>query len=205
MKTLQLDIPDRSVGAVGLGTGSILCYSKPHEHWTFFEIDPHVEAIARNPKLFTFLSTCPVKANVVIGDARLTMAREPSGKYSMLVLDAFSSDAIPVHLLTREALKTYRRIMTDRGILFVHISNRRLELEPVVGALARDAGMFALIRNHEQSDRKDNFEYGSDWVVLSSREAEFAPLARDKRWRAVVAGNQLWTDDYSNLFSVIKW
>jgi hypothetical protein len=123
----------------------------------------------------------------------------------MLVLDAFSSDAIPVHLLTREALKTYRRIMTDRGILFVHISNRRLELEPVVGALARDAGMFALIRNHEQSDRKDNFEYGSDWVVLSSREAEIAPLARDKRWRAVVAGNQLWTDDYSNLFSVIKW
>ncbi len=205
MKTLQLDIPDRSVGAVGLGTGSILCYSKPRENWTFFEIDPHVEAIARNPKLFTFMSTCPVKANVVIGDARLTMEREPDARYSMLVLDAFSSDAIPVHLLSREALATYRRIMTDRGILLVHISNRRLELEPVVGALARDARMFALIRNHEQSDKNDNFEYGSDWVVLSSNEAELAPLARDKRWRAVAAGDKVWTDDYSNLFRVIKW
>jgi spermidine synthase len=205
-KSLQTDQQTRNVGIVGLGTASILCYSKSGEHWTFFEIDPHVEAIARNPQFFTYMSRCAVKPKVVIGDARLTMAREPDRKYSLIVLDAFSSDAIPVHLLTREALATYRRILNDDGILLVHISNRRLDLEPVVGALARDAHMYALIGKRDSpDDRSRTYEYGSDWVVLSKREADLVPLAGNPRWKAVRAGSQLWTDDYSNLFSVIKW
>jgi hypothetical protein len=206
---LQTGEPRRNVGIVGLGTGSILCYSKPGEHWTFFEIDPHVAAIAKNPSLFSFLSECAVKPDIVFGDARLTIAREPAGKYSMLVLDAFSSDAIPIHLLTREAFDLYRRVLNDDGILFVHISNRRLELEPVVGALARDAGLYAMVMDYDvaESKQESDYDYGSTWVVLAKRPGDLNPLVGDWRWRAVRAApsRELWTDDYSNLLSVIKW
>ncbi|MEO8193501.1 MAG: fused MFS/spermidine synthase [Gemmatimonadales bacterium] len=208
-QSLQTDQASRSVGVVGLGTGSLLCYSRPSEHWTFFEIDPHVEAIALNPRLFTFLLECAVRPRIVIGDARLTLGREPSARYSLLLLDAFSSDAIPVHLLTLEAFALYRRVLTDHGLLMVHISNRRLNLEPVVGALAASAGLAALIRNHEASSASESkeLEYGSDWVVLARHSEDLAPLASDPRWRRLkfAAGSRPWTDDYSNLFSVIKW
>ena len=208
-ESLQHDRMSRNVGVVGLGTGSILCYSRPGEHWTFFEIDTHVERIARNAKLFSFLSECSVKPRIVLGDARLTLAREPDARYSLLVLDAFSSDAIPVHLMTREAMRVYDRVLDEHGILLVHISNRRLDLEPVVGALARDGGMSALIRNHDVPNRVQDktFEYGSDWVVMAKRPDDLAPLRRDNRWRALESAPaaRVWTDDYSNLLSVVKW
>jgi hypothetical protein len=207
--SLQRGVPARNIGAVGLGTGSILCYSKPGESWTFFEIDPHVVRISRNPRFFSFLSGCAVRPRIVLGDARLSIAREPSNRYSLLILDAFSSDAIPVHLLTRQAFASYKRVLRDDGLLMVHISNRRLNLEPVVGALAADAHLFSLIRNHSvMVEAQDtSYEYGSDWVVLAKRAADLAPLVKDKRWKKVIRGNssQLWTDDYSNLLSVIKW
>jgi hypothetical protein len=208
-ESLQQNLTSRSVGVVGLGTGSILCYSRPGERWTFFEIDSHVERIARAPKLFSFLSACSVKPRIVLGDARLTLAREPDARYSMLVLDAFSSDAIPVHLMTRESMRVYNRVLDEHGILLVHISNRRLDLEPTVGALANDAGMTALIRNHDvpNSVQDRTFEYGSDWVVLAKRPDDIAVLRRDNRWRKLEAAptSRVWTDDYSNLFSVIRW
>ena len=207
--SLQQNLASRNVGVVGLGTGSILCYSRPGEQWTFFEIDSHVERIARAPKLFSFLSGCSVRPRIVLGDARLTLAREPDARYSMLVLDAFSSDAIPVHLMTRESMRVYDRVLDEHGILLVHISNRRLGLEPVVGALANDGGMTALIRNHDvpNSVQDKTFEYGSDWVVLAKRPDDIAVLRRDKRWRSLDAAptDRVWTDDYSNLLSVIKW
>jgi hypothetical protein len=207
--SLQQADTTRNVGAVGLGTASILCYSRPHEHWTFFEIDWHVWRIARTPGLFSYLDKCQAKPRVVLGDARLTIAKEPAGKYSLLVLDAFSSDAIPVHLMTREAFASYKRVLTEHGLLLVHISNRRLDLEPVVGALAKDAGMFALIRNHDLANDIQNrtFEYGSDWVVVARQAEDFGPLATDTRWRKLRASapDKMWTDDYSNLLSVIKW
>lgn len=209
LDSLQQTDTTRNVGVVGLGTGSILCYSRPAEHWTFFEIDSHVERIARTPALFSFLSICNVKPRIVLGDARLTLAREPDARYSLLVLDAFSSDAIPVHLMTRQAMRVYDRVLNDHGILLVHISNRRLDLEPVVGALARDAGMYALIRNHDVADsvQDKTFEYGSDWVVLAKREHDIDVLRADNRWRRVISApaSDVWTDDYSNLLSVIKW
>jgi hypothetical protein len=208
-RSLQQNMPGRNVGIVGLGTGSILCYSKPGEHWTFFEIDPHVAAIARTKSLFSFMSDCAVKPRVVFGDARLTLAREPVGRYSLIVLDAFSSDAIPVHLLTREALTLYRRALDDHGILLVHISNRRLELEHVVGALALDAGLYALVQDYDVPTAKEtkDYDYGSDWVVLAKHPEDLSPLVGDWRWRPVRAAprSKLWTDDYSNLLSVIKW
>lgn len=206
---LQQSDTTRNVGAVGLGTGSILCYSRPQEHWTFFEIDWHVWRIARTPSLFSFLDKCQAKPSIVLGDARLTIAKEPAAKYSMLVLDAFSSDAIPVHLMTREALASYKRVLTEHGLLLVHISNRRLDLEPVVGALAKDADMTALVQNHDLANEIQNktFEYGSDWVIVAKHPEDLAVLAADSRWRKlrVSPPDKIWTDDYSNLLSVIKW
>ena len=198
-----------NVGVVGLGAGTMLCYSRPGQNWTFFEIDPHVEAIARDRKLFTYLANCDVKPNVVIGDARLTIAREPRGRYSLLVLDAFSSDAIPVHLLTREAIALYMRTLADHGLLLVHISNRRLELEGVVAANAADAKLAALLRDHDINSREEgrSLEYSSEWVVLARTWEDLQPLAGDARWRKLqsVEGVEPWTDDYSNLFSIVKW
>jgi len=209
LHSLQETDTTRNVGAVGLGTGSILCYARPHEHWTFFEIDWHVWRIARTSSLFSFLEKCPLKPRVVLGDARLTIAREPSAKYSLLILDAFSSDAIPVHLMTREAFAVYKRVLTEHGLLLVHISNRRLDLEPVVGALARDAGLMGLVRNHDPPTDVQNktFEYGSDWVVLAKHPYDLGVLLTDPRWRKLRESprDKIWTDDYSNLFSVIKW
>ena len=207
--SLQQSDTTRNVGAVGLGTASILCYSRPHEHWTFFEIDWHVWRIARTPGLFSFLDKCQAKPRVVLGDARLTIAKEPAAKYALLVLDAFSSDAIPVHLMTREAFASYKRVLTEHGLLLVHISNRRLDLEPVVGALAKDAGMAALVRNHDLANEVQNktFEYGSDWVIIARHAEDLGPLATDTRWRKLRESppDKMWTDDYSNLLSVIKW
>lgn len=207
--SLQKNVPARNIGAVGLGTASILYYARPGESWTFFEIDPHVVKISGNRKLFSFLSGCPVRPRIVLGDARLTIAREPSKKYSLLILDAFSSDAIPVHLLTRQAFALYARVLRDDGLLLVHISNRRLNLEPVVGALGADAHMVSLMRKYENNgiSEANAYDYGSDWVILAKRDVDLAPLVHDDDWHAVHRGNasQLWTDDYSNLLSVIKW
>jgi hypothetical protein len=206
---MQGRLPNNQIGAVGLGAGSLVCYSKPGEEWTFFEIDPLVERISRNPKYFTFLRDCAVQPKVVIGDARLTLARQPARRFGLLMIDAFSSDAIPVHLLTREAFQVYNRVLDDHGILFVHISNQRLGLEPVVAALAADAGMVALMNDYTaRSDREDkDLDYSADWVALAHREEDLAPLAGDDRWRPLARDGLRtpWTDDYSNILSVIKW
>ncbi|HYN82828.1 MAG TPA: fused MFS/spermidine synthase [Gemmatimonadaceae bacterium] len=202
-------LPNNQVGAVGLGAGSVICYSKPGEEWTFFEIDPLVERISRNPKYFTFLKDCgKVQPKVVIGDARLTLARQPEKRFGLLIVDAFSSDAIPIHLLTREAFRVYERVLHERGLLFVHISNQRLDLEPVVAALAADAGMVALLNDyapHKDGDR--DLDYSADWVVLARRIEDLGPLAKDERWRPLKRGGftRPWTDDYSDILSIVQW
>jgi hypothetical protein len=208
-RSLKTGSSPRTIGVVGLGTGTILCYSKPGESWTFFEIDPAVEKIARDKRFFTFLSDCAVKPRIVLGDARLTLAREPEARYSLLIIDAFSSDAIPVHLLTREAIALYRRVLDDDGLLMIHISNRRLDLEPVVGDLARDAGLIARIQDHNVADTRQDkeYDYGSDWVVLAKRREDLGRLATDTAWKVIAMSDRPkpWTDDYSNLLSVIRW
>jgi hypothetical protein len=202
-------LPDKRIGVVGLGAGSLLCYSRPGEEWTFFEIDPLVERISSSGRYFTFLRDCDVRPNVVIGDARLTLAHQPDRRFGLLIIDAFSSDAIPVHLMTRQAFAQYGRVLDDGGILLVHISNQRLGLQPVVAALAKDAGLVALINEHDVTSGKENkdLDYTCDWVVLARRKEDLGPLVTDKRWHPLVthAGDDPWTDDYSNVFSVIKW
>ncbi|HUQ18993.1 MAG TPA: fused MFS/spermidine synthase [Gemmatimonadaceae bacterium] len=201
-------IPDKRIGVVGLGAGSLLCYSKAGEQWTYFEIDPLVLGIAKNARYFSFLRDCAVKPSVVIGDARLTLAKQPDRKFGMLIIDAFSSDAIPVHMLTRQAFTLYSRVLDRRGILFVHISNRHLDLRPVIASLAKDAGLFALIGEHDATPREETREldYSCDWVAIARAPEDLGALTTDPRWHALEStGARTWTDDYSNVWSTIKW
>jgi hypothetical protein len=205
---LDSRLAGKGVAAVGLGAGTVLCYSKPGENWTFFEIDPLIKWISSNPKYFSYLTGCAVRPRIVIGDARLSLAKEPNARFSVLIVDAFSSDAIPVHLLTREAFALYERVLDAHGVLFVHISNKHLDLKPVVASLARDAKLFALMEDHEPNEKVDgDLAYPSEWVALARTSADLGSLTADSRWKGLPAsvGYQPWTDDYSNVFSVIRW
>ncbi len=206
---LEGRLANNQIGGVGLGAGSLVCYSKPGEEWTFFEIDPLVERISRNTKYFTFLKDCAVQPKVVIGDARLTLARQREHRFGLLIIDAFSSDAIPVHLLTREAFEVYKRVLDEHGVLFVHISNQRLDLEPVVAALAEDAGMVALLNDYSPNKAREDkdLDYAADWVALARRREDLGPLASDRRWRPLQRGGfpRSWTDDYSDILGIVKW
>jgi hypothetical protein len=208
-KALGPRLENRRVGIVGLGAGTILCYARPGQEWTFFEIDPLVERIARNPDYFTFLHDCPVQPRVVLGDARLTLASERPGSYAMLVLDAFSSDAIPVHLMTREALALYERLLEPGGVLLVNISNQHLQLEPEVAALAADAGLVGLISEHKADPAQQvlQLDYSCDWAVLVRRKEDAGELGHNPDWRGLASPrpSRPWTDDFSNVFRVIRW
>ncbi|MDF1506018.1 fused MFS/spermidine synthase, partial [Roseisolibacter sp. H3M3-2] len=200
--------PARRVAAVGLGTGTVACHGRAGERWTFYEIDPLMERIARDPRLFTYLRDCPPASDVVLGDARLRLAEAAPGTYDLIVLDAFSSDAIPTHLLTREALATYVRALTPGGVVAVHISNRYLDLEPVVAALARDAGLVALLgRDTSDAWRREIAVTTSRWIALARDSASLGELATFTGWDPPAArkGVPVWTDDYTDVLSVVNW
>ncbi|MGH9258227.1 MAG: spermidine synthase [Vicinamibacterales bacterium] len=191
------------VGVIGLGTGALAAYATPNQQWTFYEIDPAVERVARTSRFFTYLEDCGAMCNVVLGDARLSLATAESGGYDAIVLDAFSSDAVPVHLLTRQALQLYLAKLSDDGILAFHISNRHLTLRPVVGALAGDLGLAARVQLHRPSDTSRGRP--SEWVVLARSEAQLGSLATDARWERLSGdAHGAWTDDYSNILSVLR-
>ena len=197
----------RRVGIVGLGTGAIACYGRPDESWTFYEIDPLVAEIARSP-LFSYLRDCAPNTEVVIGDARLQLARAADGEFDLLVVDAFSSDAVPAHLLTREAVALYFRKLRPDGVLAFHISNRYMDLAPVVAALARDANLAGAIG--ERSPDNDDLTMlrdGSRWIALAKDPSSLADLMKVDVWQSLstTSGTRLWTDDYSDVLSVIKW
>ena len=135
----------KSVAVVGLGAGALACYAAPGDHFTFYEIDPLVERIARDPRYFTFLRDCGAEARVILGDARISLKNSPDHQYGMFVLDAFGADAIPIHLLTREAIQLYLSKLSDHGVLIFHISNRYLDLQRVLGNAASDAGLVAFV------------------------------------------------------------
>lgn len=198
----------RKVAVVGLGTGTILCYGQAGEEWVFYEIDPVVERIARDPRYFTYFRDCPARGRVVIGDGRTTLAAAAAGAFDLIILDAFSSDAIPVHLLTREALALYRDKLAEGGILAFHISNRHLDLGPVLARLVQDAGMAGIrARRSAPGELAESGLSASDWVVLARREADLGTLRTDPGWTALDQERRapLWTDDYSNILSVYRW
>ncbi len=199
---------DRAVGIVGLGIGTTACYRNPGEDWLFYEIDPLVTALARDERYFHYLADCAPDAPVIHGDARLSLERIADGHFDLLVLDAFSSDAVPVHLMTREALALYRRTLGDRGLLMVNITNRNVDLAPVLAALVADAGMVARTQRFVPNQSQfDGFAAASEWVVIAAEQGTLAMLDGDPRWVPLApnAGSKPWTDDYSNIFGAMNW
>ena len=196
------------IGLIGLGTGTLACYAQPGQRWVFYEIDPVMEQIARNPRLFTYLRDCPGEHQVVLGDARLSLRRVEDGRFGVLVVDAFNSDAIPVHLLTREAIQLYLSKLAPDGVVALHISNRYVDLEPVLADIAVDLDLTSRLRSDGQTlEQARQGKSSSVWVVLARRPVDLGPLAQDPRWRSLTGrvGFRVWTDDFSDLFSVFRW
>jgi hypothetical protein len=192
-----------SVGVIGLGTGTLAAYAQPGSRWTFYEIDGAVERIARDARYFHYLEHCGKKCSVVLGDARLTLA-ESHVAHDVLVLDAFSSDAIPIHLLTTEALRTYETRLSENGVLAFHISNRHIKLAPVIARLARERGLTAVTRLDKGVDPKNGFA-ASEWVVMARRPERLHALVADVRWTPLIAdGRPAWTDDFSNIWTELR-
>jgi SAM-dependent methyltransferase len=199
--------PGRRVGLIGLGTGAMAAYARPGEAWTAYEIDPLVVAISSNPRLFTFLSRSRAPVKVVIGDGRLSLLEAPDHYFDLLVLDAFTSDAIPVHLLTREALRIYLAKLAPHGVLAVHLSNRYLRLDPVLGNLVADARLVAAVRRAVPTpEEAAGAKAPSVWAVVVRNRADLGKLAEDVRWQELSQDPAvgLWTDDYSNIFRVFS-
>src|SRR5918994_955291 len=190
---------------IGLGTGTMACYNKAGQQMTFYEIDPLIEHIARDESLFTYLRDCPGQKEVVLGDARLSLAEAPDDEYGIIVADAFSSDAIPVHLMTREAIDLYLDKLQENGVLLVHISNRHLDLEPVLGNVAQDAGLACRAQNDVEEGPPGKFT--SHWVVMARDDGDLGSMAANGRWQScqLDPDTAVWTDDYSNLLSTFNW
>jgi len=191
------------IGVVGLGVGTLACYRRPGQAWTFFEIDPEILAYSKRGE-FTYLSRCAANEPVVIGDARLKLAEARPGGFDILVVDAFSSDAIPLHLLTEEANQVYLRALAPDGLLLVHISNRFVDLEPVLAALARELGLAAAIRDDQPSGPGLG---ASNWVALSRDRAKLAALTGDgPAWRPLAApAGEVWRDDFASILPHLTW
>lgn len=201
------------VGVVGLGTGTLACYARPGQRWTYFEIDPAVVQIARDSGKFHFLRDCLPGAPIEIGDARLTIAAHPSASLDMLVLDAFSSDTVPMHLLTREAFAVYGRVLAPNGLLLVHISNRFLDLRPVVAAAAEDGGWGAILLVDEIDGKSPEGRYlsSSTWVAMSRDPKMLAMITTSapkehKNWVRLSPRPDFveWTDDFSSILPLVK-
>ncbi len=198
---------------VGLGAGAMACLAQPGHSLTYYEIDPLVARIAEDQRYFTFLQDCAPQARIVLGDARLKLAGARDGQYRLIVLDAFSGDAIPMHLITREALALYLRILAPGGLIAFHITNQHLDLAPVLGNLAQDANLNCTIEDDSTltEQQASDGKLGSRWVVMARNKEDLAHLVASAdslaSWRPLEgqADTRVWTDDYSNLLTVIRW
>jgi hypothetical protein len=192
------------VAVIGLGAGTLACASEPGESWKFFEIDQTMVDTARDPKYFTYITRCQPDLKPVIGDARLTFAREPDGVYDLIIIDAYSSDAIPIHLATREAMAIYKDKLAPQGAVLVHVSNRHLELSSVVVGIA-DANELESWVYSEDSGRDDEYIFATSVVVCAREDGDVGELASSDEW-AKTAPNEnqrVWTDDYSNVLGAV--
>jgi SAM-dependent methyltransferase len=189
----------RSVGVVGLGAGSMAAWTEAGDELTFYEIDPAVIDIATDPDLFTFIADAAGDVRILEGDGRLLLAGSPPGTHDLIVIDAFSSDAIPVHLVTREALATYRAALAPGGIVTFHISNRYFDLAPVVTALAADAGLASLV-----GEAVPSVEGAFPTLAVAIGEPDdLAELAALPNWRTVEPGPTVWTDDRADVLGAL--
>jgi hypothetical protein len=194
------------IGVIGLGTGTLATYYQPGEHWRFYEIDPAVLKLSLN-RTFTYLADCAHRPQVALGDARLELGQASPGSFDVIAVDAFSSDAIPLHLLTDEAFGVYLRALSPKGVLLIHISNRYIELEPVLSAVARHRGLTARLRDDNPEDR--TLLTPSSWVVLTRDPNQIKALAAsrpDAPWtRLMPPAPRVWTDDHASILPYIRW
>jgi hypothetical protein len=193
----------KRVGVIGLGTGTVAAYGNAGDSVQFYEINPLVEPLAR--RWFTFLHDSPAQIRVLLGDARLSLAAEAPQGFNVIVVDAFSGDAIPVHLLTREALALYRRHMQPDGVVAFHVSNQYIDLEPVVASIAADAGLSAR-SIHTHADEQNGFYY-ADWILVTANQnlLHQPEIVNNGFATPLRADVKLWTDNYSSVFPLLKW
>lgn len=199
---------EAAIGVVGLGTGTLACYAEPGQSWTFFEIDPLVVRIARTD--FTWLERCARDAAIELGDARLRLEAGPPARFDLLAVDAFSSDAIPLHLLTREALAVYGRALKPGGVMLIHISNRFLKLEPPLVASARRLGWAAMVHDHWMGLVPEGApDSSSTWVLIARSQADLERVmaaVNPFEWRQpdVPARERGWSDNRADLIGALK-
>jgi SAM-dependent methyltransferase len=200
-----------NVAVVGLGTGAMACYAQAGQDWTFYEIDPAVLAMAQNEKFFSYLNCAGSPVKTILGDARLQLRNAPDGHYDLIVLDAFSSDAIPTHLLTKEAMELYMSKLAPDGRLLFHVSNRYLDLRPVIANLAAKSNLacFGVISENLQTQRAEGGD-GLDpslWVAVARHAEDLGTLIGNPGWQKLEGRPQakIWTDDYSNVLGAMKW
>lgn len=197
----------KDVAIVGLGTGATAVYAQPNERWTFYEINPAVLQIARDPRYFTYVVDCEqVPFNVVLGDARLKLREAPDTSYGLIVLDAFSSDAIPIHLITQQAIDLYLTKLAPNGLLVFHVSNRNLDLSPVVADLARSRNLSCIALGDQMATPIEGKD-PSLWVVMARSPSDLDGLSHSSNARVLSGDDRraVWTDDFSNILSVFKW
>jgi len=186
---------------------TLASYRAPAQHWTFYEIDPVVERIARNDEYFTYLRTCGGNCTVITGDGRVSIARAEPHKYGVIMLDAFSSDAVPMHLMTKDSMALYLSKLAPGGVIVFNISNMHLTFSGVLARMAADAGLEALWqREPPDAGSWALGKFPSEWLVVARNRSDFGRLNADSRWKtpAAPAGTPLWTDDFSNILSVIR-
>jgi spermidine synthase len=194
------DRPIRA-GIIGLGSGILAAYSRPGDVYRFYEINPMVEKFARD--YFTFLSAAQGKVEIVLGDARISLEREEVQNYDLLVVDAFSGDAIPVHLLTQQAIEIYFRHLKPGGILAMQISNNHFDLEPVVEKVARSCGKYAVLLENEHSTAEE--VYAAKWVLVTAAPLQMRALRLAPKPLPARSDLGVWTDDYNNMVQILKW
>jgi hypothetical protein len=195
------------VAVIGLGAGGLAAYAQPRQHWAFYEIDPEIERIARHAGYFTYLQQCGGRCSVTIGDARRSLSRQPDARFGLIVLDAFSSDAIPVHLVTAEAMEEYLTHLDRDGVMMFHISNRYLDLQPLLEGLGAHSGLTAYGQLQLVTEPVNDGRATAQWVALARNAGVLEPLGYDQRWTRLDTSHPpslVWTDDYSNILSVLR-
>ena len=197
----------RRVGVIGLGSGALAHYRRPNDAWRYFEIDPLIAWLAADSGYFDFLPIHDPSAAIVLGDARVTLAREPDRGFDLLIMDAFSSDAIPAHLVTLEAVALYMRKLDERGVLLLHTSNRLIDIHPVLAGIVAELGLAAMSGRYGRVDGETDPQGApSHWVAVARDVSTFEQLALDDYWTPLDSANpRVWRDDFSNLAGVIRW
>ncbi len=198
------------VAVAGLGSGALAAYAVPDQEFDFYEIDPVVKEIASTPEYFTYLSDCRGECSVILGDARLQLEAAPDERYELIIMDAYSSTAVPVHLLTREAVETYLQKLRPDGILAFQISNRFLDLEPPLTQIAEELGLESRVQHHNIATADPRWAFlgeSSDWVIMARDRQALGTLAYDDRWLDLepLEGMRTWTDDYANVMRFYRF